>query len=226
MKENKKMKNVKIVIWDCDNTIWIHRKDELQIVCKEFEIPLTDEFKQQYFEMFEAFDEYFTDRKVKYGEIIRLVKENIPIISEYGISAEDFLKRWMKIETSFLNEDALEAIKYLRRKGYKNIVLTDWLWSSQVALLKQYGVLPYIDKIYTCDDQYLKKNPKSAARIIEKGNEKDYVIIGDSLKCDIGFANHAGIKSIWYNPEFKENRTNLNPTVEISSILEVCRIIT
>jgi len=225
MRENRKINNVKVVIWDCDNTIWIHRKDEIKIVCKEFGIPCTEEFKKQYFGMFAAYEEYFAERKVKYGAIIRLVRENMPIIAEYGIDANEFFKRWLKIETSFLNEDALEAIKYLKRKGFKNVVLTDWLWSSQLALLKKYGVLPYIDKVYTCDDQYLKKNPKSAVRVIEKGCEKDYVIIGDSLKSDIGFANHAGIKSIWYNPEFKNNETTFVPTLEISSMLEVCKII-
>lgn len=225
MKDDRKMKNVKIVIWDCDNTIWIHRKDEIQIICKEFEIPITEEFNRQYFGMFVAFGEHFAERKVKYGAIVRLARENMPILSAYGLSAEEFLKKWMKIETSFLNEDALEAIQYLKRKGYKNIVLTDWLWNSQIILLKKYGVLPYIDKVFTCDNQYLKKNPKSAARIVEKGREKDYVIIGDSLKDDIAFANHAGIKSIWYNPECKKNKTSFKPTIETSSVLEVCKII-
>ena len=225
MKEDRKINNVKVVIWDCDNTIWIHRKDEMQIISKEFGLPLTEKLKQQYFGMFEAFGEYFAERKVKYGAIVRLARENMPVLSEYGFSAEEFLEKWMKIETSFLNEDAYEAIQYLKRKGYKNIVLTDWLWNSQITLLKKYGVLPYIDKVYTCDDQYLKKNPKSATRIVEKGREKDYVIIGDSLKDDIAFANHAGIKSIWYNPEGKKNQTNFKPTLETSSILEVCRII-
>ena len=131
----------------------------------------------------------------------------------------------MPIETSFLNEDALEAIKYFKKKGYKLIVLTDWLWDCQVPLLKKYGIMPYIDKIYTCDSQYLKKNPKSAARVIEAGCEQDYVIIGDSLKDDIAFANHAGIRSIWYNPECKKNETRFKPTLETRSMLEVCQII-
>lgn len=225
MKENKKIKNVKTVIWDCDNTIWPHRKDERKLVAEKFGISEVKEFERQYLGMFTAFGQYFTDRKVSYGKIIRVIQDSMPILSKYGITAADFLKKWILIETSFLNEDALETIKYLQEKGYKNIVLTDWLWDCQVPLLKKYGILQYVDKIYTCDGQYLKKNPKSAARVVEAGCEEDYVIIGDSLNDDIAFANHAGIRSIWYNPEGKKNETNFKPTIEICSMLEVCRII-
>lgn len=225
MKEKKKIKNVKVVILDLDNTTWLHRKDEGKLVAEILEIPVSDEFEEQYLSMFTAFGKYFTDRKVAYGKIIKVIQDSMPILSQYGITAAEFLKKWIPIETSFLNEDALEAVKYLKEKGYKIIVLTDWLWDCQVPLLKKYGLLPYIDKIYTCDGQYLKKNPKSASRVIETGREEDYVIIGDSLKDDIAFANHAGIKSIWYNPEGKKNETTFKPTVEIYSMLEVCRII-
>lgn len=225
MKENRKIKNVKVIIWDCDNTIWIHRKDEAKIVTQVLGIPLTDEFEQQYLGMFSEVGRYFADKKMTFGKIIKLVKECMPVLQKYNMSADEFVKKWMPIETSFLNEDALEAIKYFKKKGYKLIVLTDWLWDCQVPLLKKYGIMPYIDKIYTCDSQYLKKNPKSAARVIEAGCEQDYVIIGDSLKDDIAFANHAGIRSIWYNPECKKNETRFKPTLETRSMLEVCQII-
>ena len=231
MRENKKVKkiklieNVKVVILDLDNTTWMHRKDEARVVTDALQIPLTKDFEEQYLGMFSEVGKYFAERKMTYGKVIRLVKQCMPVLQQYNMSAEEFVKKWIPIETSFLNEDALEAIKYLKAKGYKIVVLTDWLWECQVPLLKKYGLMPYIDKIYTCDDQYLKKNPKSAARVIEEGCEEDYVIIGDSLKDDIAFANHAGIRSIWFNPEGKVNETGFKPTSEIASMLEVCRII-
>lgn len=220
----KRMENVKIIIWDCDNTIWFHRKDEAKIVAKEIGIPFTEEFNKQYYNMFTAFGKYFTDRKVAYGKTLKVIRQSMPILNKHGVTVEEFIKKWFKLETSFLNEDVLDTIKCLRERGYKNIVLTDWLWECQVPLLKKYGILPYIDTVYTCDNHYLKKNIKSAARVIESGHEEEYVIIGDSLNDDIAFANHAGIKSIWYNPECKKNETTFKPTSEICSILEVCKI--
>ena len=56
-----------------------------------------------------------------------------------------------------------------------------------------------------------------------RGYEKEYVIIGDSLKNDIAFANHAGIRSIWFNPKCKKNKSQYKPTMQVTSLYEVCQ---
>ena len=222
--KNKKIEGIKTIIWDCDNTIWIHRKDEKNIIAKHFEIAEVDELGKQYFEMIKQFNEFFADKKVIQWKLVKLIEVYMPILKRYNIKPATFLKEWLSIETSFLNEDALEAIQYLHAKGYENIVLTDWLWDAQIMLLKKYGVLPYIKKVYTCDDMYLKKNPKSKSRVIEEGKEKHYLMVGDSLESDIAFANAAGIRSVWFNPNYKQNDTQNKPTYEISSMLELCKM--
>ena len=50
-------------------------------------------------------------------------------------------------------------------------------------------------------------------------------MIGNSLEHDIAFARNAGIRSIWFNPEYKNNNTKFRPTIEISSLLHICRIL-
>lgn len=42
---------------------------------------------------------------------------------------------------------------------------------------------------------------------------------------DIAFADHAKIKSIWFNREKKTNNTTYIPSFEIISLLEVIKII-
>lgn len=224
-KDKPRFKNVKTIIWDLDNTVWVHRKDEAIIIAETFGIEPAEKFEKQFRCMLEKFEEFFKKQKVTDEKIIELIERTMPILSTNGISVHEFLKRWFPIETSFLNEDAFDMIILLKYKGYKNIALSDWIWDAQIMLLEKYGVLPYMDEIYTCDDNYIKGNPKSSLRIIEPGKEKEYVIIGDSLKSDIAFANHAGIKSIWYNPTYKENITEFIPTVEVSSLLEIPKIL-
>ncbi len=226
MRKNKQIfKNARVFIWDMDNTIWHHRKDEAIIIAKTLGIKSTKKFEKQFKCMLEQFEEVFKKQKVTDERIVELIERTMPILAINGINVHEFLERWFPIETSFLNEDALEVIKYLKYKGNKNITLSDWIWDAQIILLEKYGVLPYIDEIYTCDDNYIKRNPKSSLRIIEPGKEEEYVIIGDSLNSDIAFANHAGIKSIWYNPTYKKNTTEFIPTVEVSSLLEIPRIL-
>lgn len=50
-------------------------------------------------------------------------------------------------------------------------------------------------------------------------------MVGDSLEHDIAFAMNSKIRSIWFNPEYKNNNTKYKPTVEISSLLEICRML-
>lgn len=222
--KKEKLKKVNTIIWDCDNTIWIHRKDEIKIISKYFGIPNIPKLNEQFNEMLKQLYIFFEDRKVTFQDLASLIETYIPIVKQYGIKPEKFLEEWLRLDTSFLNEDALEVIKYFYAKGFKNIVLTDWLWDSQVMLLEKYGVLPYIEKVYTCDDEYLKTNPKTKERVIEKGKEKQYIIVGDTLISDIAFANMAGIQSVWFNPNYKENDTKYTPTYEVSSLLELCKI--
>ena len=201
--KNKKIEGIKTIIWDCDNTIWIHRKDEANIIAKHFGIAEVEKLGKQFSEMIKQYNKFFEDKKVVRWKIEKIIEVYMPILEKYEIKPAVFLKEWLRIETSFLNDDALEA---------------------QIMLLKKYGVLPYIKKIYTCDDMYLKRNPKTKTRIIEEGKEEQYIIVGDSLESDIAFANVAGIRSIWFNPGYKTNDTPNKPTYEISSMLELCKM--
>lgn len=223
--KNRKLKKVRTIIWDCDNTIWMHRKDEINIIAKHFKISDIKELEIQYFEMLRQYDESFVEKKVTFEEFAYLIEEYLPIIKKYGYEPEEFLKEWLTVETSFLNEDTLETIKYLNYIGFENIILTDLLRDKQIRLLEKYGVLPYIKHVYTCDNEYSKRNPKAKSRIIKSGKEDEYLMVGDSLKSDIAFANMAKIHSVWYNPNFKKNDTQFKPTYEINSMLELCKIL-
>lgn len=224
--ENTKIKGISTIIWDCDNTIWIHRKDELEeLIAKAVGIPYTAELKEQYQGFFDAFNKRFKYEKVTFKKTSKLIEEIMPILSKYGVTGSYFLDKWIPLETSFVNKEAVEVLKHQREKGYKIVILTDWFMNSQVRLLNRYGISEYIERIYTCDNEYMKTSPKSSERIIKPGNESEYVIIGDSLNSDIAFANNAKIRSIWYNPSKNENTTPYNPTVEITSLLEVIEII-
>lgn len=221
----KNLTGVKTILLDCDGTLWTHRKDEVKIVTRSLGIPLTEEFTNQYFYMLQQCYSYFEDKKVTVKKFTKLVSLYMPVLLNYNISAEKFVETWFSVETSFVNEDALEFLHYLKSRRYKIIVFSDMFYDKQVQLLEKYKIIPYIDEVHTWDDAYMKKNPKSTSRIIVPGKESEYVIIGDSLTSDITFAINSGIRSIWYNPEYKENDTQLTPTVEIQSLLEIYQML-
>ena len=220
-KRNKKLHGVKNVIWDLDNTIWIHREDEYKMVSEFFNINDCDKMKEQYYKIFSAYDFSFRNKKVKKEKFKAIVKYHMPILEEHGIGVDEFMNSWMTLRTNYLNDGVCEILKYLKKRNYKNYVLSDWFEETQLYNLKEYGILDYFEEISASDNQYLKANPKSDGRIVDSQKKDEYVIIGDSLASDIAFANRNQIRSIWYNRLRKENNTELTPTIEIGNLRQI-----
>lgn len=221
------MKEVRTVIWDCDNLMWFHKKEEPQITAKALEIAEVEEFSSEFYKMFESFMEYFKKKKVNMKETLKLVEREMPILDIYGILPEQFMRvhDGLKLKVNDFNYDTLTLMKYLEDKNIRSIVKSDWWRNTQEGIMNHYGVMDYIEELHCCDNAYLKCNPLSAEGIVKPGKEKQYVIIGDSLTSDVAFASHTGIKSIWLNRDGKENTTQYHPTYEIKSLLDAMEII-
>lgn len=218
---------IRTVIWDCDMVMWFHKIEETLIIAKALNISDIDEFTSEFFNMIECFNVYFANKRATLNEMYKIVEEQMPILYFSGNSAKDFMNTWdkLKFKVNKFNKDTLIVMKYLKEKGIRQIVKTDWWRDVQINLLKEYGILDYIERVYCCDNEYLKCNPLSAKKIIRAGREDDFIIIGDSIRSDIAFAEHAKIKSIWFNREKKINNTSHIPDFEIASLLEVMDII-
>lgn len=221
----EKLKNVKYVIFDCDNTLLLHRKDEAKMLANALGIPFNFEFKKQYSFMLRHCYVYFETKKVTLKKFTQLVDICMPILIKHKISAEEFMKVWFSLNCCFINEDTIDVLNYLQAKDYKIIILTDTFYEKQSKLLEDFNITPYIDNLYTIDNNYLKRNPKSISRVITSKNKEEYIMVGDSLEHDIAFAMNSKIRSIWFNPEYKNNNTKYKPTIEISSLLEICRML-
>ena len=221
------MNEIRTVIWDCDNVIWLHKKEEPQIIAKALGISEVEEFSFEFYDFIEKFSVCFRNKKVNMKETLKLIEETMPIVAIYNITPEGFMKVFeeKKLETKDFNSDTLIVMQYLRNKGIKCIIKSDWFRSTQEVLLKAYGILEYIEELHCCDNSYLKSCPEAVGELIKPGQEEQYVIIGDSLNSDIAFAKNAGIKSIWLNKNHKENKTAYKPDFEITSLLDVLKII-
>ena len=51
------------------------------------------------------------------------------------------------------------------------------------------------------------------------------LMIGDSLSADIAGGNAAGIDTVWYNPDHKENTSQVVPTYEVSTYQEIADLL-
>ncbi len=226
--ENRRsLENITTLIWDCDGTLWHHSDNEMDLLCNALHLEKTKPLEEQYFQMLSNFQDYFQDKIVTPKKMVEFIRKEMPILDYYNLSAAEFFQKWLMVETGQVDKEAKTCLKKLFEKGYRNVVLTDWFMETQVMLLSKYELLQYIEAIYPLEGQYLKADHRSFCRIFsDRTRLEEYIIIGDSLKSDIGFATHAGIASIWYNSGKKENtEKNLTPTFEVQSLLEICSIL-
>ena len=220
-----KKTNKRYIIWDLDGTLWTHKEHEVAIIANELGIPYTQKLDNHFFEMIERFNRTFSDKLVVRDKISILIEDTIPELFFHGITGEQFLNAWQNADTNLLNEHARFVLREAAKKGYKNLILTDWLYDRQVKQLKDFDILKYIEKVYSCENNYMKSNPKSVSRVVKEKKKDAYIIIGDSLKSDIAFANNAGIDSIWYNPNHIQNNTEFTPTYETANLISALYLI-
>ena len=222
------MEKVRTIIWDLDGTVWSYRENEPSILCDFLNIHDKERFAKEFGKMWENLSLQFKEVIVTHDNVENFIEKQIPVLKLYNVSALELIQALCdkKRYTVTPNEDAIEMLKYFYEKGFKNISITDWFAMYQQKSLEEFNALGYIEKIYGCDNTYFKDSKAKANEISKELNiddirKEEFVIIGDSLSCDIFFAQNLGIKSIWYNPQRKKNNTNNIPTLEVQSFLEL-----
>ena len=132
--------NKRYIIWDLDGTLWTHKEHEVAIIADELGIPYTPKFENHFFGMIEKFNKTFADKIVVRDKISILIEDTIPELFFHGITGEQFLNVWQNADTNLLNEHARFVLREAAKKGYKNLILTDWLYDRQVKQLKDFDI--------------------------------------------------------------------------------------
>ena len=66
---------------------------------------------------------------------------------------------------------------------------------------------------------------ETIGNLIPEFTKEQALMIGDSLTADIAGGNAAGIDTVWYNPNHKENTSLAVPTYEVSDYQELLAIL-
>lgn len=210
----------RVLVWDLDGTLWQHKKDQVEILAKDLNIPYTEELKNQFFYMTQMFRSLLLDKRITKDLTSSMISDTMPILQKYGVAGNQFLDIWNKSDCNYLTEDAKNILDITLSIGCKNIVLTDWWFERQFKQLLFFEILDYIEEIYAIDGQYQKACTKSFSRLYIK-NPSDYIMIGDSISSDIAYANNVGIDSIWYNKKGIKNVSSIIPTHEVRDLMSI-----
>lgn len=129
---------------------------------------------------------------------------------------------------AFYLDGAEELLNTLQGK-YRLYLATNGIIKVQTRRIADSGIGKYFDDIFISEKIGYNKPDKRFFDIsfntIPDFKQEETVIIGDTLTSDIKGGINAGIRTVYFNPGRKENKTDIIPDYEIHSLSELPQLI-
>ena len=228
---------IKYLLWDIDNTLLSFDLAERASMTKGFDkfgLDIGDEkalevyknINDKYWKMLEKghmtreeiligrFEEFFDLYNIAYDE---------RLVNDFNLFYQEELGKQV-----FFNDYAEEVLQKLS-KDYKQYAVTNGSKVAQSGKLKNSGLDKVFDGVFISEDLGYDKPSKEFFDMvfyqIGSDNRDDYIIIGDSLTSDICGGNNAGIRTIWYNKDGKENIHGVRVDYMVDKLSDIPAII-
>lgn len=223
-----------LIIFDADETLFDFKKSEkvaLESTLCDFDIEYDEKkhlkaYKEINSAVWKELEQGFiTQAELNVIRFQRFLKQ-LDLKQEALSFAEAYKKHLSN--ASYLYYESLELIRSLSG-NYRLIILSNGLKEVQNNRLRKSAISRYFEAIIISEEVGLAKPDP---RIFElafsqiKHNSKDTaLIVGDSLSSDIQGGINFGIDTCWFNAAKAENRTEIQPTYEISSLPDLKTVI-
>jgi YjjG family noncanonical pyrimidine nucleotidase len=143
-----------------------------------------------------------------------------------NVDAEEFNTSYLDYlaDGSHLLEEAETVCRELS-KHKTLVIITNGVERTQLRRINKSAIKPYISDIFVSEKiGFAKPACEYFDYVFERLNIEDkssVLIIGDSLLSDIKGGLNYGVDTCWYNPNGLTNSTEITPTYEIESLLEL-----
>jgi len=228
------IKHLKAVFFDLDDTLIDHVASERQALMHVFNSIGVD-YMESYQDVFRPLD-FALWNGTHHPSV---AQEEIPVyrfsrlFELIDVKYDDPVRAnalfWEKFaETGTLLKGAEEAVEYVISKGLMVCIVTNGAVALQNSRISNSPVSKHITHVMVSEGVGVKKpDPQIFHLLLQKldMSPDDVVMVGDSLANDIQGSKNAGIRSVWYNPDRIENKTDIVPDYEIHDLSEITTII-
>lgn len=224
----------KMIIFDADETLFdfsLAEKHALEhaiedhgaIYDEQSHLPLYKKINIAIWQEFERGE--ITQKELKVERFRRFLEamKDTTNPNSFGDSFMNHLAR-----ASFLFDGAIELVDELS-KSFRLVVVTNGLTRVQKHRIRESVIAHYFERIIISEEiGYAKPDPNifiEGLKGLELPGKDEIIIVGDSLTSDIPGGINYGIDTVWFNPDKKENKTDVKPTYVIHSLEELMDIL-
>lgn len=221
-----------VILFDADDTLYDYARSEAYALTESFreaELEYSEELAESYRsingELWVDYEQGLIDlgalRSERFAKLIAQNNLTIPW------NAEQFSTAYLRYlgEGSFLMDGAAELCRELLARGTRLAVITNGIKEVQHSRIGRSELKDAFEHIIVSEDAGIQKpHPdifEYAFRKLGLGDNRNVLIVGDSLTSDMQGGANAGIHTCWYNPKRKRNETALVPTYEIHHLNEL-----
>jgi 2-haloacid dehalogenase len=227
------LKKYKTLLFDVDDTLLdfgAAEKLALQLLFEEQNIPLTSEVEEQYKKINQGLWRRFEAGELDRDEVVN-TRFSI-LFNEYGKEMDGSLLE--KNYRSYLEQghqlvDGAFVLISELHNDFDLYVVTNGVSKTQDKRLRDSGLFPLFRNIFVSEDTGYQKPMKEffdyVFSRIPNFRVEEALIIGDSLSADIKGGELAGMDTCWFNPNMKDNHTNINPSYQIHNLEELKQIV-
>lgn len=244
------MKKYKVLIFDLDDTLI----DNLENIRYAFKMMIESQKKRyneesfkRWYDIDKKFWKDWQDGKIKLPDDLKheigkksdkflnwLRAQRVLIYFNNNISLDKAIELnniYMDSLTGYVVEidGAYETLKYLFNKGYYIIIATNGPKIATEDKLVKINCFNFVNEILSADMfGYMKPNKKFfdwIKKTLDNYNTEDYLIIGDSLKSDIGFAMNCNFDSCWFNKNKEKLSDDYKPTMTIERLDQLINVL-
>ena len=228
---------IKYLLWDIDNTLLSFDLAERASMTKGFDkfgldigddkaLEVYKNINDKYWKMLEkgemTREEILTGRFEEFFDLYDIAYDE-KLVNDFNLFYQEELGKQV-----FFNDYAEEVLQKIS-KDYKQYAVTNGSKIAQTGKLKNSGLDKVFDGVFISEDLGVDKPYKEFFDIvfdqIGSDNRDDYIIIGDSLTSDIRGGNNAGIRTIWYNKDGKENIHGVRVDYMVDKLSDIPAII-
>ena len=223
-----------VIIFDADETLFDFKKSEREAfknTMLEFNIEYDENYHLKEYSdvntaIWKEFEEgLITQKKLKVERFKRL-SDKLNIKFDETLFAKSYMKHLS--HASFLYDDSIELLESLH-KNHRLIIITNGLKDVQDGRIRKSIVAKYFEDIVVSEEvNVAKPDPKIfeiSLNDIKYMDKSKVLMVGDSLTSDIKGGINFNIDTCWFNPNKVINKTEIKPTYEISSLMDLKDIV-